>query len=305
MNISALTSLSDRLDSLLTQVLRLRPAQLFITLWVISALPLLQYRYDVVMPLALLLGVIILSAITALNTQSNPPAIETIPAERRKLYAQLIVIGVILALTVLGSVQYHGFLSRIIIPVWTPMIDALEQFSGATFGNDNYVSNPVQYFVIPLILLLLLGAKLPDLGFGRGHRVLRVTLIWCALPVLAILYLLLSGALLSWAARMLISNTLQNGFFEEFLFRGALQTRLRRLMSPAWALVLQALIFGLWHIGLGYANFGDPGGIITAVASTVLYQAVLGIAFGFIFERSRNLIAPSLFHVLYKTMFAL
>jgi membrane protease YdiL (CAAX protease family) len=69
--------------------------------------------------------------------------------------------------------------------------------------------------------------------------------------------------------------------------------------------VLQALIFGLWHIGLGYANFGDPGGIITAVASTVLYQAVLGIAFGFIFERSRNLIAPSLFHVLYKTMFAL
>ena len=185
------------------------------------------------------------------------------------------------------------------------MVNAVERFSGQTFGNDNYISNPVQYFVIPVIVLLLLGAKLPDLGFGRGYRVLRVTLIWCIVPVLAIIYLLFSGALLSWVGQMLFSNSLNNGFFEEFLFRGALQTRLRRLMSPAWALVLQAVLFGVWHVGLGYGNYGEPGGVISALASTIAFQAVLGLAFGYIFERSRNLFAPSVFHVLYNTMFSL
>ncbi len=151
----------------------------------------------------------------------------------------------------------------------------------------------------------LVFPRLPDLGFGRGHRLLRVTLIWCIVPVLAIIYLLFSGALLSWVGQMLLSNSLNNGFFEEFLFRGALQTRLRRLMSPAWALVLQAVLFGVWHVGLGYGNYGEPGGVISALASTIAFQAVLGLAFGYIFERSRNLFAPSVFHVLYNTMFSL
>ena len=42
-----------------------------------------------------------------------------------------------------------------------------------------------------------------------------------------------------------------------------------------------------------------------ALASTIVFQMGLGLAFGYIFERSRNLVAPSLFHVLYNSMFSI
>lgn len=58
---------------------------------------------------------------------------------------------------------------------------------------------------------------------------------------------------------------------EEFLFRGALQTRLRWLRGPGWALVIQALVFGAWHLGLGYATT-DYAGFLPALASTLSHQ---------------------------------
>jgi membrane protease YdiL (CAAX protease family) len=99
----------------------------------------------------------------------------------------------------------------------------------------------------------------------------------------------------------LLSNAIQNGFFEEFLFRGALQTRLRRILNPAWAVVIQALIFGVWHLGLGYTNTAYDG-FLPAVTATLVNQAVLGLAFGMIFERTRNLLAPSVVHVFFNSM---
>ena len=61
-----------------------------------------------------------------------------------------------------------------------------------------------------------------------------------------------SGAL---AAR-LVSNALDDGFFERFLFRGALQPRLRGLVGPSSGLVLQELVFGAWHLGPGFTDIG-------------------------------------------------
>ena len=67
--------------------------------------------------------------------------------------------------------------------------------------------NPFTYFAIPLVLLLLAGARLSTLGFGRGHRVGRALLI-C----------------------------------EEFLFRGVPQTRpcLLAGAGPGWCRPLPA-----------------------------------------------------------------
>jgi membrane protease YdiL (CAAX protease family) len=47
-----------------------------------------------------------------------------------------------------------------------------------------------------------------------------------------------------------VSNLLQNGFSEEFLFRGALLTRLRLIMAPSSAIVVSSVAFGLSHIAL-------------------------------------------------------
>ena len=120
-------------------------------------------------------------------------------------------------------------------------------------GPANAVANPVQYFVIPLILLLLLGARFRELGFAPGHAAWRVSALWAALPLAVWLVLLATGQLApAVLLRRLLGNALQNGFFEEFLFRGALMTRLARRFSAAWTLVrpgvdLRPLAPGLQH----------------------------------------------------------
>ncbi|MDR7082097.1 membrane protease YdiL (CAAX protease family) [Arthrobacter ginsengisoli] len=66
-------------------------------------------------------------------------------------------------------------------------------------------------------------------------------------------------------------NFIQNGFVEESSFSGALQTRLVLAVGTGWALVLQALLLGVWHLRLGFTNTGHAG--------TIVPQSVLGLAF--------------------------
>ena len=92
-----------------------------------------------------------------------------------------------------------------------------------------------------------------------------------------------------------MGHLLQNGFSEEFLFRGAFQTRLRAFMTSDWALVIQALVFGLWHIGFDTQTMG--GDVLAGLALGIASHSVMGLALGILFQRTRNLIAPSLVHV--------
>jgi membrane protease YdiL (CAAX protease family) len=201
-----------------------------------------------------------------------------------------------------GLVFHHALGAEATLPLWSPMVDAFQRLGDRWFGNSNFVANPVLYVGLPLPLLLLAGARLSSLGFGRGHRVGRALLHWCALPCAFFAYGLLSGQLaVGQLAGRFLSHSLNNGFFEEFLFRGALQTRLRLLWGPGWALVLQALVFGVWHLGLGFTDTGHVG-VLPALASTLVHQAVVGLGFGIIFERTRNLLAPSIVHVVANSL---
>lgn len=74
-------------------------------------------------------------------------------------------------------------------------------------------------------------------------------------------------------------------FFEELIFRGFLLTSLTRYL-PVWgAIVASALLFAIAHLSL----------------SEVLPLAVLGTALGFVYTRSRNLLAPMLLHSLWNS----
>ena len=74
-------------------------------------------------------------------------------------------------------------------------------------------------------------------------------------------------------------------------------------MSPSWAIVLQALAFGgLWHIGIGFRETGSQD-IIAGVASAIIIRATAGLAFGIVFQRTRNLLACSAIHVMTNTVF--
>jgi membrane protease YdiL (CAAX protease family) len=196
----------------------------------------------------------------------------------------------------------HGVIRHTFIPLWTPIIRAFGKLGEQLFspGISSYLAlaNPAKYFLLPLPFLLLLGARFRKLGFERGHRTPRVLALWCFVPVALLISQFAVGRLtLGRIGRRLVIHSLQNGFFEEFLFRGALQTRLRFFMSPSWAIVLQALAFGVWHIGIGFKETGRQD-IIAGMASAIIIRATAGLAFGIVFQRTRNLLACSVIHVM-------
>lgn len=213
--------------------------------------------------------------------------------DRSRLLIQVAALLIVITLTGLNSSNIH---------LWSNMVAWFHGLGESILpvdwfgGPGNSVANPVQYFVIPFILLLLLGAKPADLGFGKGNKVWQACLVWLALPLVIWGGLLATGSLpLQTFARRIIGNTFQNGFFEEFLFRGALQTRLRRVMSAPWALTIQAVLFGLWHLRANTQMM--DGNLLAGLAVCLISQAVSGFVYGYVYQRTRNLIAPSVVHV--------
>ena len=191
------------------------------------------------------------------------------------------------------------------IPLWSPFVRFLQEAAqwlvqAGYLKNPNYLVNPVLFFVVPFPLLLLLGARWRSLGFGRGHCTWRIVALWSIGVVGYWIFNLITG---NWSigrlGHTLLSNAMKNGFWEEFLFRGALQTRLTRLISPSWGLVISSLGFGLWHIATNMRQL--EGDFLAGAAMSILVQGSLGLALGVIFLRTHNLLACSVIHVVMNT----
>ncbi len=238
--------------------------------------------------------------LAGLSARLARPALDApVAAPASSVWRPAVQLALVLLVIVLTGLSGAGLR----IPGWSAMVDGLNILGERTLpaawvgGPGNAVANPAQYFVIPLVSLLLLGARPAELGLGRGRRAWQVSALWSALPLLTWLALMSNGLLPpNVLARRLIGNSLQNGFFEEFLFRGALQTRLTRFMPPMGALTLQAALFGLWHLaGNTRMMGGDP---LAGLAACFVSQAISGLAYGLVFSRTRNLLAPSVAHVM-------
>lgn len=74
-------------------------------------------------------------------------------------------------------------------------------------------------------------------------------------------------------------------FFEEYLFRGFFFSSLTKLMPIPFALILSGFCFAIVHL-----NLGD-----------IIPLTVLGIVLGFVYHKSRNLLAPILLHCLWNS----
>ncbi len=282
-----------------------RPARLYAGVWIGAAVTLVLTGQGFSALDGVLFGLAYLSfSLVTVAITRDLPSDRAPSTGRTRLWVQLGVVTLVVLLTAWRGLGFHRVIGpEATIPPWSSLVDALQRKGDEWFANGNFVANPVLYVGLPLPLLLLAGARLCGLGFGPGHRVGRVLLLWCVVPILVSGSAVLAGVLgPAVLGGRLVMNTLNNGFFEEFLFRGALQTRLRGLIGPSSALILQALIFGVWHLGLGFTDTGHAG-VVPALASTIVHQSIIGLAYGIIFERTRNLVVPSVAHVLINSMY--
>lgn len=254
--------------------------------------------FENTIPWAVALGLVSIPLVA--GTPAAPVAPRDAPRGRPgRLWAQVALLLVVIVLTGQRGAVFNKAIppSLANIPLWTPLVDALTTAWGHVFHNPFWGVNPTLYVLIPGVLLLALGARPAELGFARGYRTWLIALLW-SLPYLFQIAVALAGGQIALTTVFLyaLSNLLQNGISEEFLFRGALLTRLLPLVGVSWAAVISSVLFGLWHLGVNTQTIG--GSYLAAAAFGVLSQGVFGLAMAFVFLRTRNLIAPAFIHLI-------
>jgi len=160
-------------------------------------------------------------------------------------------------------------------------------------------TNGILWIVIPLLLWRLLGYRLSELGWW-GLRFWWVGLLIGSIFLPFIGIAVTKQGLKILAPVELLANFM-NGFKEELLFRGLLQTRLEALTkSPVNGMVLSALVFGLIHVPVGsYTKFfPDPLGALAYAMVT----GVGGLALGYLYLRTRSLVPGILIHFIGNTL---
>ncbi|NIR00278.1 MAG: CPBP family intramembrane metalloprotease [Gemmatimonadales bacterium] len=151
---------------------------------------------------------------------------------------------------------------------------------------------------------------------GLRRRNLRSGLIWAiplglvlsALPMLfserrqEVWRIIESGKVLYLFPLATVLLLLTAGFTEEFFFRGILQTRLARwIKSNVWAVVVTAVLFGLYHVPYAYLKPQWPSyGNLEAAFRIALFEGgVGGLILGAVYVKARgNLLACIVMHAL-------
>lgn len=260
------------------------------------------WHWDYVwLAIAGLLWIAICAGITLRITELPPP--ETEPTSRSDALPaiQVLIVGAIIVITGHSNLVAHGALRPAwgTIHLWSALLERSREVTTALrLPSLGYIVNPLTYFLIPAGLLVALGARPRELGLRRSHRWLRVTLIWSMCGIASAMYGLSTGSLgINTLIEALLRNAMQNGFFEEFLFRGALLTRCRKVFGQGWALTISSLAFGVWHTGAAFSMAGGKS-LVMGMCLAVAVHSLGGLAFGLILIRTRSLLAPSIVHVL-------
>jgi membrane protease YdiL (CAAX protease family) len=94
---------------------------------------------------------------------------------------------------------------------------------------------------------------------------------------------------------------LTNALLEETLFRGLIQNGLRPRFTPGKAILISALVFGMWHLCWPIVNGLSGGFSSSQAASMFIFSAILGVFFGTYYERFSSrvtLAGPIMIHTL-------
>jgi len=91
-------------------------------------------------------------------------------------------------------------------------------------------------------------------------------------------------------------QTLCVGLSEEGFFRGYTQTYLEKAYSPKIAILVQALLFGVWHFVWNLSPF-NPLGMVQYVITTFF----IGLLFGYFYHKAKNIIPLIIVHGLWNS----
>jgi membrane protease YdiL (CAAX protease family) len=92
--------------------------------------------------------------------------------------------------------------------------------------------------------------------------------------------------------------------FQEFFFRGWLQTRLEGALGRTWGLLAASALFVLWHYAPDFAGnprMSFPLDTLPGFAATI----VAALSLGCVFQRTRSIVAPWLAHAVFGIVFIL
>lgn len=227
-------------------------------------------------------------------TEPHPLAVQLSALHRFRVYVDVAVVVVVLALT--------NLIAHFTTP-WAGLVTV----PAAAVGL--------------VVLLRCNGLGWAELGLGRehwraglGYALAAVTVVISVIAVGVLLpitrpmfmnnhYATISGALI---ASMLIIP-LQTVIPEELAFRGVLHGALNRAWGFRGVAVAGSLLFGLWHIatslGLTSSNVGFTRlfgggfvGMLAGVALAVCATGAAGFVFSWLRRRSGSLIAPIALH---------
>lgn len=212
---------------------------------------------------------------------------------------QLFVLASVAVFTAVDGLYFHHLSGG--IPLWTTLHFALYQSAGHLFNDRAFglgLANATLYVLVPLIVLVLLRVPLASLGFGRFQpKAAIIAAIWLTPVVIAEVWgAVASGSAVPVVLHRILTDVLQNGASEEFLFRGAILSRLRLVMRDDLAVLAQAVVFGLWHVGADLSGFKGNAGL--ALAEAIAVQTTFGLAMGYLTLRTGNIAIGSLFHAL-------
>lgn len=249
----------------------------------------------------------VLAVITIAMTVEAPApawAKQPAPRERPRLVLQVVLLLALALLIVEWLLDWRGLLPAGLadVPAWTWFYDQLGRAEFRLAIPAGFLTTPVIYGILPLILTLALGARPRELGLGRGYRAWRVTVAWCALPAAVIVVQLATGRALAALLRRLVAVAMTSGPWEEFLYRGALLTRLTCLLGAGWGIVLSSLAFGLLHVATNVHDLGLGGDLVAGAAAGIVMQGTGSIGFAVATQRTGNVLATSITHVIFNSI---
>lgn len=212
------------------------------------------------------------------------------------LWIQIVILGLFIILSARDLLWITGLtpLTTAFIPYWSQLEFAFEPtVTGSRLIYGSYQVAPTLLIALAIVLFFF-GARPREMGVTGGQHSWRQAWLWSCAPLL----LFVTGRLLlnpQAAFIRLIWSLCVVAPVQELLFRGALMTRLSRAFSNGWGLVLSALVFGLWHVGLVSVSIGATNLVVGGAAAFVSY-GVLGLATGTLLLRTRTLLAPTILH---------